>query len=164
MTSPPPISKRALQGRVARVRRIAKAVGFVGHVDYIHAYSRTGGGQYVQGVEESSDRLHIYAEAMDRDASDDFSLEAVIAHERGHQLAARHPSLSSSAALSDLAAEVVASLLGAKIVNEPVARGQLLAKAAGELLLAGVGVEEVERMIAELWTLFEELLCSDERR
>src|SRR2546421_6255 len=83
----PPARRRARRKRVAR---IARALGFVGHVEYRHVYSQTGGAQYGQGTTAAEDLLTVYAEAFDRDADpDDFSLDAILAHERGHQLLAR---------------------------------------------------------------------------
>src|SRR6202007_100595 len=100
------------------VLRLARAVGFVGRVEYRHVYSQSGGAQYGRGADAGTDLLTVYAEAFDRDARPDhFSLSAIIAHERGHQVLARHPRLSvllSSA--SPTAEEVLASLLGALVL------------------------------------------------
>src|SRR5690349_8877215 len=93
--SPAPIQPAESRRRRARVLREARAVGFVGRVEYRHVYSQSGGAQYGRGVGEGGDVLTVYAEAFDRDADpQDFSLRSIIAHERGHQLLARHPRLS----------------------------------------------------------------------
>jgi hypothetical protein len=77
------------------VARVARVLGFVGRVEYRHVYSQTGGAQYGRGTVEANDLLTVYAEAFERDANpEDFSLEAILAHERGHQLLARHPRLA----------------------------------------------------------------------
>jgi hypothetical protein len=59
-------------------------------------YAQTGGAQYGRGTVAGGDLLWLSAEAFERDADpDDFSLRAMIAHERGHQLLARHPRLAA---------------------------------------------------------------------
>src|SRR4051812_16314895 len=115
--SPGPIPPAEARRRRARVLRVARAVGFVGRVEYRHVYSQSGGAQYARGAGEGRDLLTVYAEAFDRDANpDDFSLAAIVAHERGHQLLARHPRLARHFAGATLAAEeVLASLLGALV-------------------------------------------------
>src|SRR6478736_5587006 len=76
-----PAQRRARRNRVAR---IANVLGFVGRVEYRHVYSQTGGAQYGRGSTPEADLLTVYAEAFERDAdSEDFSLEAMIAHECG---------------------------------------------------------------------------------
>src|SRR5438552_1114565 len=92
---PPPISVGIAQARRRRVKKIAAELGFVGKVRYEHLYSLAGGAQYGLASSEQHDLLTVYAEAFERDANpEDFSLEAIIAHERGHQLLARHPRLA----------------------------------------------------------------------
>jgi hypothetical protein len=90
--SPAPITPAASRQRRSRALRLARAVGFTGRVEYRHVYSQTGGAQYGRGASAGADLLTVYAEAFDRHADpNDFSLRAMIAHERGHQLVARHP-------------------------------------------------------------------------
>src|SRR6266436_6180762 len=92
---PRPISSVKRRARQRRVSRIARQLGFVGRVEYHHVYSSAGGAQYGLAVAADQDLLVVYAEAFDRDANpDDFSLEAILADERGHQLLARHPRLA----------------------------------------------------------------------
>ncbi len=87
--------KSELVARERRASRIAREVGFEGRVEYRHVYSQSGGAQFGLGASPGQDLLIVYAEAFERDANpEDFSLEAMIAHERGHQLLARHERLA----------------------------------------------------------------------
>ena len=140
--------------------RIARALGFVGRVEYRHVYSQSGGAQYGRGADAGSDLLTVYAEAFDRDADpDDFSLSAIIAHERGHQLLPRHPRLSVLlASASPAAEEALASLLGALVLEPGPDRDALLDKAAFEMLNRGATAEMAERVIANLWDQLGRLL------
>jgi hypothetical protein len=140
--------------------QLARVVGFVGRVEYRHVYSQSGGAQYGRGAEAGSDLLTVYAEAFERDAnSDDFSLSAIIAHERGHQILARHPRLSALLASASAAAEeVLASLLGALVLEPGPDRDTLVDKAAFELVSRGATTETVERVITNLWDQLGRLL------
>src|SRR5713101_1331939 len=133
---PGPLTAAERRARRNRVARIARQLGFVGSVEYRHVYSQTGGAQYCRGNTPEEDLLTVYAEAFERDADpNDFSLEAMIAHERGHQVLARHPRLSVLlASASPAAEEVLASLLGALVLEPGLDRDTLLDKAAFELL------------------------------
>lgn len=136
--SPPSLSNADIQARHDRVLRIAEQLGFVGRVEYRHEYSRSGGAQYGQARTAENDRLIVYAEAFDRDADpDDFSLDAILAHERGHQILIRHPRIAKSVALqcSSISEEILASVVGSIIG---------LSDADRELLfdLAVVGLEK----------------------
>lgn len=104
--------------------------------------------------------MTVYAEAFDRDADpDDFSLAAILTHERGHQVLARHPQLSVLlASASPAAEEVLASLLGALVLKPGPDRDTLLDRAAFESLSRGATVETAERVIANLWDLLGKLL------
>src|SRR5436190_3478420 len=94
-SSPAPISLKEHRARLRRATRIARALGFIGQVEYRHVRSFTGGAQYGRGSAIQDDLLTVYSEAFERDANpSDFSLEAILAHERGHQLLARHPKLT----------------------------------------------------------------------
>src|SRR5438445_2430051 len=117
--SPQPIGPAEARRRRSVVLRLARAVGFLGRVEYRHVYSQSGGAQYGRGAAAGSDLLTVYAEAFDRDAEpNDFSLLAIIAHERGHQLVARHPRLSVIlTSVSAAAEEVLASLFGAVVLK-----------------------------------------------
>jgi Zn-dependent protease with chaperone function len=129
-------------------------------VEYRHVYSQTGGAPYCRGNTPEGDLLTVYAEAFERDADpNDFSLEAMIGHERGHQVLARHPRLSVLlASASPAAEEVLASLLGALVLEPGPDRDTLLDKAGYELMSRGATVETAERVIANLWDLLGRLL------
>jgi len=150
--SPDPITPTESRRRQARVLQEARAIGFVGRVEYRHVYSQSGGAQYGRGSAAGSDLLTVYAEAFNRDANpDDFSLSAIVAHERGHQLVSRHPRLSMFLASASAAAEeVLASLLGALVLGPGPDCDMLLEKAAFDLLSRGATVETAERVIANL--------------
>ena len=158
--SPRTISAAQLLARENRVLLIAKAFGFVGNVEYRHVYSQTGGAQYGRGSTPGADLLTVYAEAFDRDADpEDFSLEAMIAHERGHQILARHPRLAKRVAgVSEASEEILASLVGAMICTEDTDRVALYAKAAAELLDHGQNTAAANRQLQELWELLEAIL------
>src|SRR5260370_41076011 len=97
----------------------------------------------------------VYAEGFERDADlEDFSLEAIIAHERGHQLLARHPRIAKRVAgVSEASEEILASLLGAMICSDDTDRVTLLAKVAAELLDRGQSAATANRQLQELWDL-----------
>jgi len=158
--SPRTISAAQLLARENRVMLIAKAFGFVGNVEYRHVYSQSGGAQYGRGSTPEADLLTVYAEAFVRDADpEDFSLEAMIAHECGHQILARHPRLAKRVAgLSEASEEILASLVGAMICSDVTDRHALYAKATAELLSRGQSAEAVSRQLQELWELLEALL------
>ena len=140
---------------------IAETLGFVGNVAYRHVYKReTGGMQYGRGSTEEHDVLLVYAEAFERDEDpEDFSLDAMIAHERGHQLLAWHPQIAKmSAGLSLGSEEILASLLGMMICDDEDDREMLYAKAAAELLRHGQSAEATERQLRNLWEVLEALL------
>src|SRR5438552_14878754 len=93
--SPRPLTPAEQRARRSRVARIAQALGFIGRIEYRHVFSQTGGAQYGRGSTADEDLLAVYAGAFERDADpEDFSLEAILAHERGHQLLARHPRIA----------------------------------------------------------------------
>ena len=158
--SPDPIPPAESRRRRARILRVARAVGFVGRVEYRHVYSQTGGAQYGRGAGEAADLLSVFAEAFERDADpDDFSLPAIIAHERGHQLLARHPRLSVRLAGVTLPAEeVLASLLGALVLSPGPDLDALIAKATVEVLAGGREPEDAVRLVDDLWGTLGELL------
>jgi len=84
---PPRISSAEHAARLRRAEAIARSLGFVGRIEYRHAYGGSGGAQYYMAGTIEQDVLALDAEAFRRDAAgDDFSLTAIIAHERGHQL------------------------------------------------------------------------------
>jgi hypothetical protein len=142
------------------VTRLARGLGFVGHIEYRHVSSQTGGAQYGRGSAAEEDLLTVYAEAFERDADpEDFSLAAMTAHERGHQILARHPRLAKRVAgLSPASEEILASLVGAMICPDDTDRVALFAKAVAELLDRGQSAEAASRQLQDLWDLLEALL------
>lgn len=158
--SPKPLTPDEVRGRRRKVLKIARAVGFVGRIEYRHVYSQTGGAQFGRGAAAGGDLLTVFAEAFDRDADpSDFSLAAMIAHERGHQPLARHPRLSHNfASVTPAAEEVLASLLGAMLVGEGRDRNTLVAKATAEVLAGAESTEAAVRLIHSLWNQLEEQL------
>src|SRR6266849_6137576 len=91
---------------------------------------------------------------------EDFSLEAILAHERGHQLLARHPRIAKRVVghISTASEEILASLLGAMICAAEADRDALVAKATVELLNHGEAPEVATRRLQELSELLEALL------
>ncbi len=162
MATPAPRPLPAAQRRARRdqVVRIARDVGFIGVVEYRHVYSQTGGAQYGRGSTKEEDLLTVYAEAFERDANpEDFSLTAMIAHERGHQILARHPRIAKRVAgISVVSEEILASLLGAMISVDDTDRVALYGKATAELLDHGQSPEAANHRLQELWELLEALL------
>jgi hypothetical protein len=158
--SPGPLTPAERRARRNRAARIARQLGFVGRVEYRHVYSQTGGAQYGRGNTAEEDLLTVCAEAFERDADpEDFSLEAMIAHECGHQLLARHPRIAKRVAgLSEASEEILASLLGAMICDADADRVTLFAKATAELLDHGQSVESANRQLQQLWDVLEALL------
>jgi hypothetical protein len=100
--------------------------------------------------------LTVYAEAFERDADpEDFSLAGMIAHERGHQILARHPRIAGISMASE---EILASLLGALLSRDESDRVTLYAKAAAELLERGQSAEAANRQLQDLCDQLEALL------
>lgn len=125
-----------------------------------HVYSQTGGAQYGQGVSEDDDLLMVYAEAFERDADPgDFSLIAIVAHERGHQLIARHRPLAKQAEGISLATEeIIASLVGAMVCSDQRNKDSLIAKAAIELIENGDRPEVAVQRVGQLTNLLKGIL------
>jgi hypothetical protein len=158
---PQPISRRENRARQKRVEAIARPLGFVGPVEYRHAYSTSGGAQYLLGATPEEDMLLVFAEAFRRDAAaDDFSLEAIIAHERGHQLLYRHELLRRNLPreLSTITEEVLASLLGSLIVKDHRDRENLVLKGLAELVESGMGAAEASERVANVLLYLEAIL------
>jgi hypothetical protein len=153
LSSPDPLTPAEARARRRRVARLARQFGFVGRAEYRHVYSQTGGAQYGRGIRAEDDLLTVYAEAFARDADpEDFSLEAMVAHERGLQLLAQHPRIASLVAgrVSAASEEILASLLGALVCPREIDRDALLAKATVELLDHGESLDVASRRLQEL--------------
>ena len=157
---PEPIAADESRRRASRARRLARSLGFVGRVEYRHVTSQSGGAQYARSGRAEADLLTVYAEAFVRDADpDDFSLRAIIAHERGHQVLGRNPKLTARMVNISLEAEeVLASVVGAALLPEGEDRDSLLAKAMSEVLSGGVAADTALRMVEELFQMLGELL------
>jgi hypothetical protein len=101
--SPRPLTPAKLRACRCHVARLAPGLGVVGRVEYRRVCSQTGGAQYGRGSTADQDSLTVYAEAFERDADPvDFSLNAILAHERGHQLLARHPRIAKRIAAASI--------------------------------------------------------------
>jgi len=160
-SSPPALAVDELAARQERVKGIAEELGFVGAVEYRHLYSRAGGAQYGQGHAANEDRLIVFAEAFERDLDpEDFSLTAILGHERGHQLLARHPRIARRVAgrVGDAGQEILASILGSLVCHDEMDGDALVAKAAAELVDRGVMPDEAVDRLQQLRDLFEALL------
>lgn len=129
----------------------------MGTVEYRHVYSKSGGAQYGQGETAADDLLIVYAEAFDRDANpEDFSLTAILAHECGHQILARHERIARQVKgkTSDASEEILAAVLGSLLVD----RDNLTLQAAAILADHGQPAAVAIQRVQALRTLFEELL------
>lgn len=143
-----------MRARENRVTRIAEQLGFVGDVEYRHVYSQSGGAQYGQAHSPERDILIVYAEAFGRDRNpDDFSLEAILAHERGHQILVRHPRIASLTVgcISTLSDEILASVVGALLCTNAVDQENLLSKATIELIGRGQDHLAASELIMRLY-------------
>jgi len=160
LPEPGPLTAAQRRSRRRRLARVAQRLGFVGGVEYRHVYSQTGGAQYGRGSTPEEDLLTVYAEAFERDADpEDFSLEAMIAHECGHQILARHPRIAKRVAgISEASEEILASLVGAMLCDADEDRVALFAKATAELLDHGQSVESASRQLQQLWDVLEAML------
>ncbi len=159
--APQPISGPEHRARQNRVEAIAHRLGFVGTVEYRHVSTRSGGAQYGMGAAIEKDGLIVYPEAFRRDAAgDNFSLEAIIAHERGHQLLCRHQRLRRNTPkdMSAVIEEVLASLIGSLIVDDPGDGEVLILKALFSLVEGGMPTEEASGRVQEILDYLEAVL------
>lgn len=156
--TPAPIPPNEIRERRSRILQLARSLGFIGRVEYRHVIGQAGGAQYGRGA--VSDMLIVDAVAFERDADpEDFSLTAMIAHERGHQLVARHPRLAPLlAGASPPAEEVLASVLGALVLEPGVDRDALIHKAFFDILSGGAAAETAAGVVQRLWDQLGELL------
>jgi len=155
---PTPISPAEQRARSRRMSRIARRYGFVGRMEYRHVYSRSGGAQYCIGPSVDDD---LYAEAFERDADpDDFSLEALVAHECGHQRLIRNEGLRSILAKlpGEPLEEILASLVGSLLLGEAEAAQTLVWKATVELGQLGMTADSTVHFIERLRRLLRHFL------
>jgi hypothetical protein len=158
---PDPISAKELQARLRRISAISKDLRFVGSVDYRHVYSQSGGAQYCIGPSADDDIMVLYAEAFERDAnSEDFNLDALIAHECGHQRLHRDAKMKMLAAKfpGEAFEEILASLIGSLILGESESSATLVWKATMELGNLTVRPESVIPFIDRLRKLLRSFL------
>lgn len=147
--------------RRGRVARVARSLGFRGHVEYRHVYSQSGGAQFCMGITPEHDLLVVYAEAFERDRDlSDFSLQAIIAHECGHQALLRNPRLAAIVKKlpGSLHEEVLASLIGSLLANDPADAASLVEKATVELAILGLPAAPTVRTIERLLALLRRIL------
>jgi hypothetical protein len=158
---PPPITESERMARQRRVAQIARELGFVGIVEYRHVYNQAGGAQYGLAPSVDEDLLIVYAQAWERDTDpEDFSLEAILAHERGHQLLARHERIARNlpSAWPAVPEEIVASLLGSLLVKKEKDQQNLLLKALFEAEANGLSPDDGVPFLMELRGLLEKIL------
>ena len=133
---PEPISAKDADARLARIIAISVQLGFTGSVQYRHVYSQSGGAQYCIGPTADDDIMVVYAEAFEFDADpEEYNLDAMIAHECGHQRIIRNPKVRGIWAKFPSAAfeEVLASLVGAVLLGDTASARTLVWRAATEL-------------------------------
>ena len=104
--------------------------------------------------------MAVYADAFVRDANpEDFSLEAIIAHERGHQLVYRTRRLPElfGGRIGPVTDELLASLAGSLLV-----RGRdsetLALKAVTEAVRCGISLVDATELVKQLRKLLERVL------
>lgn len=157
----PDISPQEHQRRQHRVERIARRMGFVGKIEYRHEHTDSGGAQFREGSDVTRDQLLVFAHAFVRDANpNEFSLEAMIAHERGHQLVFRHPKLAHIQRQLELEVEeVLASLIGAIIVDNASDRQALYDKAEFDAAMTRIGYSKAATFVETLYEILTRILC-----
>ena len=95
----------------------------------------------------------VYAEAFERDADpEDFNLDALIAHECGHQRLHRDTRLHPVVARfpGDAFEEILASIVGSLLLGDSESAQTLKWKAIAELHGQGVRAEFAEVFVAQL--------------
>jgi len=155
------IDKAQAAGRRRRIADIAHALGFQGRVEYRHVASQSGGAQYCIGPAGDADLIVVYAEAFERDRDPgDFSLEAIIAHECGHQHLLRNRGLALIATRlsGSIYEEILASLIGSMLVGNPRDAEHLTWKAAHDLATVGMAPDGIARTIEQLRVVLKEVL------
>ena len=159
---PKSISTAEHRGRLQRIAEISSKLGFVGRVEYCHAYSQSGGGaQYCIGPSEDDDIMILYAEAFERDANpEDFPLEAMVAHECGHQRLHRDPKFREMMVRfpGEDFEEILASLVGCVLLGDGVPAQLLLCRAVAELGDRRISGKEAFSLAERLIRVMEQLV------
>jgi hypothetical protein len=157
---PEPITADEHRRRRRRVEKIARSLGFVGRVEYRHVISGSGGAQIKFGKSIDEDLLIVDVQAFQRDANpEDFTLEAMIAHERGHQIIVRVPIFQRLFAkgISPVAEEVLASLMGSIIAADEHDRVSLRAKADFDAVRHGMKPDRAVVVLDQMRSIMESL-------
>jgi hypothetical protein len=144
-----------------QIKRCAKKLGFHGNIEYRHVLGGTGGAQYWIGSSKDEDLLLVFAEAFERNADpQDFSLAAILAHERGHQMIVRQPRLSRMLpkGIGVPSEEILASLLGSLIADVEEDRQALYYKAIFEAVAHGMEIDHAVRLLKDLRDLLEKAI------
>lgn len=158
---PPTISRSELHRRQKLVRELAGKLGYSGYVEYRHVLSQTGGAQFCLGPRREADVLTVYAEAFVRDANpNDFSLNAILAHECGHQLVFRHPKLSRwlQGKVTLPSEEALASVIGSLLVSDVDDHNALAMKAICDVMNCGVEKSRAHELVLKLRSVLEAIL------
>lgn len=158
---PKPISAFERGKRFRRISAIGRDLGFVGEIEYRHQSSKSGGAQYCIGPTVDDDIMAVYAKAFERDADpDDYTLDAIIAHEIGHQKVIRDPNVRAVFAdyPGEAFEEILASLVGSILLGGTKSSRTLIWKASAELTDMGMSDEDVILFVEELLSILEQLL------
>ena len=158
---PKPISALERGKRFRRISAIGRDLGFVGEIEYRHVFSRSGGAQYGIGPTAEDDIMILYAEGFERAANpEDFPLEAMVAHECGHQRLHRDPRLREVMAQfpGEDFEEILASLVGCVLLGDGVPARLLLCRAVAELGDRRISGKEAFSMAERLIRVLEQLL------
>jgi hypothetical protein len=150
-----------MEARLRRVSEISVELGFVGSVEYRHVYSRSGGAQYCVGLSAADDIMVVYAEAFEREADpEDFALEAMIAHECGHQRIIRDSKVRTvfEKLPSDELEEILASLVGSVLLGDTKSAQTLLWKAFAELGDLGMSDDAAVDFVVRMQRILGQLL------
>lgn len=156
-----PLGPKAIQQRQQQCEQIARRFGFRGSVEYRHVRSGSGGAQYGVGRSADRDLLVVYAEAFERNRDPaDFDLDAIIAHECGHQILERHPTLAKALGSSgdERLDEVLASVIGSLLLTDGIQAESLVAKATVELAEWGATPESAVQYIEQLRAILRSIL------
>ena len=159
---PPPITLTERARRIDLIRQIATTLGFRGRVEYRHYYGSSGPAQLRLGRKIVDDEMRVFAQAFDwNDDSREFSVEAIIAHECGHQVYHRHRWVQRwfGSDISESQEEVIASLIGALLVTTVADHDALQDKALGDALNAGTNPAEAVAFINGVNKVLEVVLC-----
>jgi hypothetical protein len=124
-------------------------------------FSSSGGAQFGLGADVAHDLVVIYAEAFARDADpQDFSLDAIIAHELGHQVVCRNRPIQQLLAgrTAPVTEEIIASLVGSVLIDRESDRRALVLKALADAVDCGLPLADATELVVELRKLVKEIL------